>query len=299
MKVVIYNRVSTSKQSVDSQITELNNYCDSKGWEIVGSFSEVISGGTKNEERVELMKMLKFLKINLDVRKCIVWELSRVGRDVFQIHRIINDLKEIGSGVSLHIKQFGIDTLNIDGTTDLMGGMFISILSEISSMERHQIKLRLQRGKENFLRKGGKLGRKKGSVKSTEQLLEEHSDIVKYLNKGFSIREVVKLTEKNNGTIQKIKKLMKEDEEKEKDVNENLFVPKSERERLIKTTLYGSDEDYKFYEKYRHFIPQIKNYREEGKPMGGMNRKQMGELMGLSNVDVKRFITMNVLLRKE
>ena len=54
--------------------------------------------------------------------------------------------------------------------------------------------------------KGGKVGRKKGSVKTKEQKAEEYRDIIAYLKNGYSIRVTAKLTEKSISTVQRVKK---------------------------------------------------------------------------------------------
>lgn len=63
-------------------------------------------------------------------------------------------------------------------------------------------------GRAKYIKDGGKLGRKEGSTKDDKKLLAEHSDIVKYLCQGQSVRTIIKLTGKASGTIQKIKKLI-------------------------------------------------------------------------------------------
>jgi 5-methylcytosine-specific restriction endonuclease McrA len=63
-------------------------------------------------------------------------------------------------------------------------------------------------GRDKYIENGGKLGRKEGSIKDDEKLISEHSDVVKYLRQGQSIRNTMKLTGKSSGTVQKIKKLI-------------------------------------------------------------------------------------------
>ena len=55
------------------------------------------------------------------------------------------------------------------------------------------------------LERGVKLGRKVGSVKTTEQKREEHKDIISYLKRGYSVRNTAKLTNKGISTVQRIK----------------------------------------------------------------------------------------------
>ena len=69
------------------------------------------------------------------------------------------------------------------------------------------IKERLNSGRDKFIRDGGKLGRKVGSEKEPKQLMSEHADIIKFIKQGQSVRNIMKLTGKSSGTVQKIKKL--------------------------------------------------------------------------------------------
>jgi len=54
---------------------------------------------------------------------------------------------------------------------------------------------------------GGKVGRKSGSAETTEEFLTKHSDVVKLLKKGMSIRNVAKITQKSTKTVQKVKNM--------------------------------------------------------------------------------------------
>jgi hypothetical protein len=55
---------------------------------------------------------------------------------------------------------------------------------------------------------GGLLGHKPDSKKSKEQTLEMHKDILKYLKHGQSVRNIMTLTKKSNGSVQKVKQLL-------------------------------------------------------------------------------------------
>ena len=74
-----------------------------------------------------------------------------------------------------------------------------------AQLERENIKFRLNSGRKLYIDRGGKLGRKVGSVKTIEQKKEEHHDIISYLKRGYSIRNVAKLTGKGISTVQRIK----------------------------------------------------------------------------------------------
>lgn len=83
--------------------------------------------------------------------------------------------------------------------------IMIATLSTCAQLERENIKFRLNSGRKLYIERGGKLGRKVGSTKTTEQKREEYRDIISYLKRGYSIRNVAKLTGKGISTVQRIK----------------------------------------------------------------------------------------------
>lgn len=79
-------------------------------------------------------------------------------------------------------------------------------MGSIAEMERQRIKERTTEGIAIARANGKYQGRKYGSVQTTEKLLQRHSDIVKKLEKGLTIREIAQITGKSTATIQKVKK---------------------------------------------------------------------------------------------
>ena len=78
-----------------------------------------------------------------------------------------------------------------------------------AQLERDNISFRLQSGRKRFIDKGGKLGRKVGSVKTAEQMKAEYREVISLLRKGYSIRDVAKLCGKGVSTVQRVKRLLK------------------------------------------------------------------------------------------
>ena len=70
----------------------------------------------------------------------------------------------------------------------------IATLSTCAQLERDNISFRLQSGRKRYIEKGGKLGRKVGSVKTAEQMKAEYREVISLLRKGYSIRDVAKLS---------------------------------------------------------------------------------------------------------
>ena len=85
----------------------------------------------------------------------------------------------------------------------------IATLSTCAQLERDNISFRLQSGRKRYIEKGGKLGRKVGSVKTAEQMKAEYREVISLLRKGYSIRDVAKLCGKGVSTVQRVKRLLK------------------------------------------------------------------------------------------
>ena len=69
--------------------------------------------------------------------------------------------------------------------------------------------LRWQSGRKRYIEKGGKLGRNVGSVKTAEQMKAEYREVISLLRKGYSIRDVAKLSGRGVSTVQRVKRLLK------------------------------------------------------------------------------------------
>ncbi|WP_343592562.1 recombinase family protein [Flavobacterium sp.] len=205
MKIVIYSRVSTNNQDYKRQTEELLEFSKNMNYEVSSIFEEKISGGKTNEERPELMKMINFIKTN-KIDKVLCWELSRLGRNTIEVLKTIQLLNE--NCISLYIKNHNIETLNDKFEINPMSQFLIQILTSVSEMEKTQIRQRIKSGYDSYRKNGGKVGRKEGVKKDNERLLTEHKEVVKLLKQGYSIRKIMKLTDKSSGTVQKIKKLL-------------------------------------------------------------------------------------------
>lgn len=205
MKVVIFARVSTAIQEYDRQINELSALALSNGWSVEGVFAEKISGAKKNVERVELMKMVEFVEAN-NIDKVLVTELSRLGRNTLQVLEVIELLN--GKGISLYIQNYGIETLTKDGEINPMSQFLITILSEVSRLERKTIRERVSSGYTNYRNQGGKVGRKEGYRKTDEQMKEQYTKEIQLLKKGLSLRNVRAITSTSVNTLRKLQKIL-------------------------------------------------------------------------------------------
>lgn len=99
----------------------------------------------------------------------------------------------------------GLYTLQPDGKVNPIASIMVTVLAEMANIERSNIQYRLNSGRANYIMNGGKLGRKKGSVKSDEKMKEEYKETINLLKKGYSIRNIAKLQGIGISTVQRVK----------------------------------------------------------------------------------------------
>lgn len=205
MKAIIYARVSstTDRQNTDRQIVDLKAYAQYAKLEVVKIFEEHISGAKKNNERPILVEAVEYC-MNEHIDMLLVSELSRLGRNAFEVLEVVKKL--VDSQINLFMQKEQLLLLDKDGKPSMFAPIMIATLSTCAQLERENIKFRLNSGRQLYIERGGKLGRKQGSVKPRDKKKEEYKDVISYLRKGFSIRNVSKLTGRGVSTVQRIKK---------------------------------------------------------------------------------------------
>ena len=204
MNAVIYARVSSvgDRQNTDRQISDLLDYVEYQKLELSKVFEEHISGAKKNSERPVLQEAIDYCKSN-SIAILLVSELSRLGRNAFEVLATVKEL--IDNGINLYMQKEQLTLLDAEGKPTMFAPIMIATLSTCAQLERENIKFRLNSGRKLYIERGGKLGRKVGSIKTTEQKREEYRDIISYLKRGYSVRNVAKLTNRGISTVQRIK----------------------------------------------------------------------------------------------
>ncbi len=204
-KAIIYARVSTAGQDYDRQLAELKQYADRMGYDVVKTFSEKISGAKKVEERQAMTELLNYIEVN-KVDKVLIYECSRLSRravDFLSIIEIFNEKK-----ISLYIHQNGLETLLPNGKINPIATLVLGILAQFNGMERSLIRSRMESGYNNFRNNGGVVGRKTGYRKTSEQMKEEYAEEIRLLKKGYSLRNISKITKTSVNTIRRIQKFI-------------------------------------------------------------------------------------------
>lgn len=107
------------------------------------TISEKISRAKKNEDRSEIKELRNFAgKKAFNV--LVLSEISRLGRNPSQIQQVIEELSE--SEISIHIKSLDLKTIDENGYRSPLVEFMLSILMQLSRMEREFLIQRVKSG---------------------------------------------------------------------------------------------------------------------------------------------------------
>ena len=212
---VIYARVSSSgnleyRQNTDRQVQDLKEYATYKGFELMEVFNEHISGAKKNSDRPILVEAIDKCKELTEIgdSKVILLcsELSRLGRNAFEVLETIKILVDFG--INLYLQKEQMTLLDDQGKPSLFAPIMLATLSTCAQLERENITFRLNSGRRRYIESGGRLGRPKGSIKTSDQKIEEYKEVITLLRKNYTIRDTAKLSGKSVSSVQRVKKLV-------------------------------------------------------------------------------------------
>ena len=193
MRVVKYQRVSTTHQEVENQTSSIDKQIELLGWNVVGEYKETISGTKSRDTRPQLRQLIQ------DSRKrkfdrVIVYSLDRLGRSVVDVINTINELEEVG--VHIFVVKNSIDT------STSQGKLFTYFCSIFGEMERDMIVSRQKESIKRIREKGGKWGR--GKLISQEK----REQIVHLKQEGMTYRNICKELGVSLGSVQHTLKTM-------------------------------------------------------------------------------------------
>lgn len=202
-KSLVVARCSTNenRQDINRQINDLVREYESHN--IVKIFKYYKSGMKNETENHEILQYA--IKNKID--NIIVTEVSRISRKISNFSIFLENCNQ--HRINLIIDNYKLHTL-IDQKENSMAQTMLQIAAIMAKTELDLIKERLNSGRDNYIRNGGTLGRKKGTSEKRADFMNKHSDIVKYLKRDQSIRDIMKLTGKSSGTIMKVKKFIVE-----------------------------------------------------------------------------------------
>ena len=143
MRLFGYARVSTSQQSLDTQLKALRE----AGVRESRIFSDKATGSNLNRSGLELLR----LKVE-EGDTILIKKLDRLGRNTEDMITLIKEFDAMGVSI-----QFLDDGISTEGT---MGKMVVTILSAVADAERQRILERTNEGRLEAKAKGVRFGRK-------------------------------------------------------------------------------------------------------------------------------------------
>ena len=179
--VTAYVRVSTDKQTLENQRSEISRFATSRGITIDHWIEEVVSGKVKEKDR-KLGRCLKKMKKG-DI--LIISELSRLSRTLLEIMSIVRTILE--KGVVLYsVKENCCLGDNINSKVILFA---FGLAAEI---ERDLISMRTKEALAARKEQGVVLGRKPGVCPKIEMLKQYEEQILKDYASGARITHLSK-----------------------------------------------------------------------------------------------------------
>ncbi|MFP3240326.1 MAG: recombinase family protein [Caldivirga sp.] len=198
MLAVGYVRVSLESEDVENQVKAIEDYAKANGIELVGVFKDVgVSGSRPALEREGFRQMLMALENMPVVKAVIIYDISRLGRDMMDVIETYRYLTE-RLGLSVMFVQH--PELNVVQGTPLGEAIrkaTLALLGVAAEIERALISERTKAGLARARAQGRHIGRKPTPIPVAE--------VREYLAMGLTKKAVYKLLVKQ-GKLRYIEK---------------------------------------------------------------------------------------------
>ncbi|MFN5914392.1 MAG: recombinase family protein [Chitinophagaceae bacterium] len=192
-----YNRVSHVTQtgnrfSIDEDIYDL-------------VILDKVSGSVSFKDREGGKQIVKLVD-NGTLKILVSEDFSRLGRNTGDVIKTLEWLDE--NHVNVIIRNIGLQS-RPNGQKNPIWKMISSVMSSLYEMELDNIKERTSVGLQVYVQNGGKLGRPLGTNETDNDYLQKEmtKQVLFYLKKGKTVREISQKLGCSNSTVIKTKKL--------------------------------------------------------------------------------------------
>lgn len=192
-----YNRVSTLQQTGNRFAADTDHYDL--------TLLDKVSGTIRFKDRPEAKKFIKLTEEG-KVSTLVLEELSRIGRSMGDV---ISSLEWLDRhNVNVIVRNLGLQSRPM-GKKNPIWDILTATMAGLYAMELENIKERTTTGRMIYVQRGGKLGRPNGTNETERKFIDKEitQKVIKFLNKGRSIREISKNLHTSTSTVQKIKKV--------------------------------------------------------------------------------------------
>lgn len=184
MRALGYVRVSLASENPENQAQAIEEYCRANGLELLKIFQDVGVSGSKPALEREGFKALLEASRLLDVKTIVIYDLTRLGRDLFDLIETYKELLEEGYNI-LFVKHPELNARPDSPIGEAVRKALLTVLGVVAELERAFIRERTRAGLERARREGKRLGRRP---------VEIPMDLVKrYLRMGLSKKAIYQL----------------------------------------------------------------------------------------------------------
>jgi DNA invertase Pin-like site-specific DNA recombinase len=172
-RVVLYTRVSTVDQNLQTQLLDLQQMAAQRGYEIVHAYEDRISGVKSKRPGLDQM-MAEARRGRFDV--VLVWASDRIARSTRHFLEVLDDLNRLGI-------EFVSFREQID-TGGPLGRAIVIIIGAIAELERNLIVERVRAGMRRAKLEGRHIGRR--------PLELDHAAILRDRRYGMSLGQIAR-----------------------------------------------------------------------------------------------------------
>jgi len=180
-----YVRVSLESENPENQVKAIEEFAKANGIELLKVFQDIgVSGSKPAFEREEFLKMYEAARL-LDVKTVIVLDLTRLGRDLFDLIETYKRLLEEGFTI-LFVKHPELNAPEEKSPiSEAVRKALLTLLAVAAEMERAFIRERTKAAMERLRKEGKKLGRPQYPFPADE--------VRRLLDQGYSVSEIHRL----------------------------------------------------------------------------------------------------------
>jgi len=163
---VLYCRISTGDQHLETQLLDLRELAKQRGYEIVGGYSDVISGSKAKRPGLDQL-MANARRHRFDIVRVAAFD--RMARSVRHFLEVLGDLTRLG------IELVSLPE-NID-TGEPLGRAMLTIISAISALELDIIRERILAGMPRAKLEGRRIGRAPLDIDRAQVVADRRSGV--------------------------------------------------------------------------------------------------------------------------
>jgi DNA invertase Pin-like site-specific DNA recombinase len=197
---VKYQRTSTMEQHGERFGMDTEHY------DLV-LFDRGISGTKPFRERTNGIKIITLVEQG-KLKELVVPELRDIGRNTFDTISVLDFMEK--HNVTVTIQSLGNLKSIVEGKKNPLWTLVSSIMSSLYQMELENLKLRTHMGRQSYIMKGGKLGRKIGSSENDSSFMMKPKtrEIISLLKKGKSTRDICGRLNVSPNLVTKVRKIL-------------------------------------------------------------------------------------------